>query len=211
MSQKTQTPLISRLYTSRNNLLIQLSERGFDTSKYAGFSVSEISVLYDHTQLDMFLTAPETNEKVYVKYHDKKALKKEKIHEYVEDIFDVEQLLDKKDQLIIIIIDSNVNDTIVNELKQIYNTQKYFVTVFNIHELMFNILNHVLVPKHRIITGEQMQQTYKKYKLVSNSQLPEISRFDPVAKVIGLRPGQVCEILRKSKTAIESHYYRFCY
>lgn len=210
MSQKTQTPLISRLYTSRNNLLIQLSERGIDTSKYAGFSVSEISVLNEHKQLDMFLTAPETNEKVYVKYHDKKALKKEKIYEYVEDLFEVEQLLGKKDQLIII-IDSNVNDTIVNELKQIYNTQKYFITVFNIEELMFNILNHVLVPKHRILSEEEKQEFYKKYKILTDSQLPEISRFDPVSKVIGLRPGQVCEILRNSKTAITSYYYRFCY
>jgi DNA-directed RNA polymerase subunit H (RpoH/RPB5) len=210
MSQKTQTPLISRLYTSRNNLLIQLSERGFDTSKYSGFSISEISVLNEHKQMDMFLTAPETNEKIYVKYHDKKALKKEKIYEYVEDLFEVEQVLGKKDQLIII-IDSNVNDTIVNELTQIYNTQKYFITVFNVEELMFNILNHSLVPKHRILSEEDKQTFYKKYKINTDSQLPEISRFDPVAKVIGLRPGQVCEILRNSKTAISSYYYRFCY
>lgn len=210
MSQKTQTPLISRLYTSRNNLLIQLSERGFDTSKYAGFSVSEISVLNEHKQLDMLLTAPETNQKVYIKYHDKKALKKEKIYEYVEDLFEVEQVLGKKDQLIIL-MDSNVNDTIVNELKQIYNTQEYFITVFKIEDLMFNILNHVLVPKHRILSDKEKEEFYKKYKIAKDSQLPEISRFDPVAKVIGLRPGQLCEILRNSKTAISSYYYRFCY
>jgi len=210
MSQKTQTPLISRLYTSRNNLLIQLSERGFDTSKYAGFSVSEISVLNEYKQLDMLVTKPETNEKVYVKYHDKKALKKEKIYEYVEDLFEVEQVLGKTDQLIIL-MDSNVNDTIVNELKQIYNTQKYFITVFKIEDLMFNILNHILVPKHRILSDEEKEEFYKKYKIAKDSQLPEISRFDPVAKVIGLRPGQLCEILRNSKTAIESYYYRFCY
>ena len=210
MSQKTQTPFISRLYTSRNNLLIQLSERGFDTSKYAGFSVSEISVLNEHDQLDMFVTNPKTNEKVYVKYHSKKALKKEKIYEYTEDLFEVEQLLGKNDQLIIV-INSSVNDTIVNELKQIYNSLKYFVTVFNVEELMFNILNHVLVPHHRIMSQEQKEQFYKDYKISSSSQIPEISRFDPVAKVIGLRPGQVCEIERKSKTAIESYYYRFCY
>lgn len=210
MTQKTQTPLISRLYTSRNNLLIQLSERGFDTSKYAGFSISEISVLNEHKQLDMLLTDPETNEKVYVKYHDKKALKKEKIYEYVEDLFEVEQVLGKKDQLIIL-MDSNVNDTIINEVKQIYDSQKYFITVFKIEDLMFNILNHVLVPKHRILSNEEKENLYKKYKISSDSQLPEISRFDPVAKVIGLRPGQVCEILRHSKTAISSYYYRFCY
>jgi DNA-directed RNA polymerases I, II, and III subunit RPABC1 len=210
MTQKTQTPLISRLYVSRNNLLIQLNERGFDTSKYAGSSVSEISVLHDQKQLDMFLTAPDTNEKVYVKYHQSKSLKKEKIYEYVEDLYEVEQILGKNDQLILL-IDSNVNDTIVNEVKQIYNTQKYFITVFNIEQLLFNILEHTLVPKHTILSEQEKKKLYKDYKLVSDSQLPEISRFEPVAKVIGLRPGQVCSILRNSKTAISSYYYRFCY
>ena len=63
--------------------------------------------------------------KYMLKYHDKKALKKEKIYEYVEDLFEVEQVLGKTDQLIIL-MDSNVNDTIVNELKQIYKHSKIF-------------------------------------------------------------------------------------
>ena len=50
----------------------------------------------------------------------------------------------------------------------------------------------------------------KKYNISDITQFPDISRFDPVAQVIGLRPGQVCEITRDSKTAIESNYYRYC-
>jgi DNA-directed RNA polymerase subunit H (RpoH/RPB5) len=39
---------------------------------------------------------------------------------------------------------------------------------------------------------------------------PDISRFDPVARAIGIRPGDVCHIIRPSKTAIEADYYRIC-
>ena len=45
---------------------------------------------------------------------------------------------------------------------------------------------------------------------MSDSQFPDISRFDPVAQAIGIRPGQVCEIIRPSKTAISAPYYRIC-
>ena len=43
------------------------------------------------------------------------------------------------------------------------------------------------------------------------SKFPAISRFDPVATTIGLKPEQLCEITRPSKTAITSKYYRLCY
>ena len=37
-----------------------------------------------------------------------------------------------------------------------------------------------------------------------------INLFDPTALAIGLRPGQVAEINRKSPTALETKYYRLC-
>ena len=49
-----------------------------------------------------------------------------------------------------------------------------------------------------------------KYNIKNKTEFPDISRFDPVAQVIGLRPGQVCHIARPSKTAIVSDYYRVC-
>jgi len=38
----------------------------------------------------------------------------------------------------------------------------------------------------------------------------DYSSIDPVAQVIGIRPGQVCEIIRPSKNAIKGYYYRIC-
>ena len=50
----------------------------------------------------------------------------------------------------------------------------------------------------------------QKYNITELSQMPDISRFDPVARAICLRPGQVCHIIRPSKTAIEADYFRVC-
>ena len=76
---------------------------------------------------------------------------------------------------------------------------------------MFNILEHSLVPKHRILSNEEKDSIKKKYYIVNESEFPEISRFDPVAIAIGLRPNQLCEILRSSKTSITTFYYRLCH
>ena len=50
----------------------------------------------------------------------------------------------------------------------------------------------------------------KKYNITDKVQFPDISRFDPVARAIGLRPGQLCHIIRPSKTSIKANYYRIC-
>jgi DNA-directed RNA polymerase subunit H (RpoH/RPB5) len=50
----------------------------------------------------------------------------------------------------------------------------------------------------------------KKYNITDKNQFPDISRFDPVARVICLRPGQICHIIRSSKTSIKTDYYRIC-
>ena len=57
---------------------------------------------------------------------------------------------------------------------------------------------------------DEIDAVKKKYNVTNNNLFPEISRFDPVAQVIFIRPGEICEITRPSKTAIESFYYRVC-
>ena len=80
----------------------------------------------------------------------------------------------------------------------------------NIKRLQFNILEHALVPPHRVMNEDEVKVIMQKYNITDKTQFPEISRFDPVSQVIGLRPGNVCEILRPSKTAIVANYYRVC-
>ena len=118
-------------------------------------------------------------------------------------------MLTNEDDMIII-IKERMNDTITNLLHELLVKDKKFITIFNINHLQFNILEHSLVPKHEVMTQEEKESLYKEKNIMSDSQMPEISRFDPVACAIGLRPGQVCKITRPSQTAITALYYRLC-
>ena len=127
----------------------------------------------------------------------------------IDDLFVLTETLKKTDTLFIIIKD-DPNETLVNELKHIWESEGIFIVIENIKRLQFNILNHVLVPPHSILIDSEVNEIMKRYNITDKSQFPDISRFDPVARVIGLRPGQVCKIIRSSKTAIEAPYYRIC-
>ena len=98
----------------------------------------------------------------------------------------------------------------INELKHIWESEGIFIVIESIKRLQFNILKHVIVPEHRVMSDNEVKDMMLKYNISNKNQLPDISRFDPVARVIGLRPGQVCHIIRPSKTAIEANYYRAC-
>ena len=76
--------------------------------------------------------------------------------------------------------------------------------------MQFNILDHELVPQHRVLTEREAEDIKKKYNIQDDSQIPDISRFSPVSLAIGIRPGNLCEIMRPSKTAIMAPFYRIC-
>jgi DNA-directed RNA polymerase subunit H len=213
MSQSASySPLVSKIYNSRLVLLQILKEkRGFDVEDYEGFSVTEIYTQMKNEQLDMLVTNNETNKKIFIKYHLGPKLKSNgtQIYEYVEDLFDIEEILDKDDELIIITKDK-VNDGLKQILTQLFINDNRFVNIYNIDNYLFNILNHNLVPDHKVLTDEQKDIIKKKYYVTDDKQFPEISRFDPVAQAIGLRPNQLVEINRSSPTAITAKYYRLC-
>ena len=109
-----------------------------------------------------------------------------------------------------IITKDEPNETLVNAVKHIWEQDGIFLVIQSIKRLQFYILDHILVPPHRILTDEESEQVKMKYNVTGNTQLPEISRFDPVALAVCVKPGQICEIIRPSKTAIQSKYYRVC-
>lgn len=72
----------------------------------------------------------------------------------------------------------------------------------------FNILEHELVPKHEILPREEAVELMRNLG-IGPEQLPWIRSSDPVAKVLGAKPGDIIRIIRKSPTAGESIAYRF--
>ena len=71
-----------------------------------------------------------------------------------------------------------------------------------------DISNHILVPKHEVISEKEKNEIFEKYNL-SSDQLPKILVGDPVCKAIGAESGQILKITRKSHTAEQATSYRF--
>ena len=207
MSQSSQT--ISSTFKSRRVLLKMLAEQGFDTKDYEEFSVNEVHIMYNNKQLDMLMSKSDKSDKIYVKYHLAKTLRRENINDYIDDLYNLEQVLNKGDTLMIL-IKQEPHDPLLNILNQIWEQEGIFIMIYNLERLQFNILEHEYVPKHIILNEEESIAFKEKYNIKKNSEIPEISRYDPVAQAIGLRPGQICKIIRPSKTAIIADYYRIC-
>jgi DNA-directed RNA polymerase subunit H len=207
--------LTSAVYKSRSILLEQMRVQGFDVNDYSGFSVNEVNTMKTNNQLDMILEKLEedpttkTKSKIYIRYYLAKALRPANLQEMIDDLFSVEEILKKTDTLLIVVKDE-VNETLINTLKHIWEQDKIFIIIQSLRRLQFNILNHVLVPNHRILSASETIQIRSRYNIMSDGQFPDISRFDPAAQAIGIRPGEVCEIIRPSKTAISAPYYRIC-
>ena len=184
---------------------------GYNVKDYQNFSINEINSMFQNKQLDMLLekNVSPTQTKIYIKYFLSKNIRPQNIQEMIDDLFNLEEVLTKSDILYIVAKDE-VNETLMNYLKHIWETEGIFIIIQNIKRLQFNILDHILVPKHRVITVDEVTDVKKKYNINDNTQFPGISRFDPVAQAICIRPGEICEILRPSKTAIQAPYYRVC-
>jgi DNA-directed RNA polymerase subunit H (RpoH/RPB5) len=215
MTSQNTSILVSSVYKSRKIVLELMDKQGYNTEDYSFFSINEVNSMKLHNQLDMLLEKrdadPSTNrkDKIYIRYYLGKKISNANIQEMIDDLFGVDEVLTKADTIFIIIKD-DVNETILNELKHIWEKDGIFIVVENIKRLQFNILNHTLVPPHSVMTANEVTEVMKKYNLTNINEFPDISRFDPVAKVIGIRPGQVCHIVRPSKTAIKADYYRVC-
>ena len=124
-------------------------------------------------------------------------------------MFHIETVLTKNDTLLIIVEDEP-NDTIITKVKYLYDKMGIFVVLHRITRLQFNILNHNLVPKCEILDDEEVQQLQKTYNIIDIKKIPEISRFDPQALAMSLRPGQICKFDRNSATSMNYTYYRIC-
>ena len=198
------------IYKSRKTVLDLMNKQGYNTTDYENFSINEVNTMMQNNQMDMLLEREKpVKRKMYIRYFLTKSLRPQNIQEMLDDLFSLEEILTKEDTLFIV-IKEEINETITNMLKHIWEQDGIFIVIQNIKRLQFNILDHSLVPSHRVLTDEEVTTVKKRYNIKEDGQFPDISRFDPVAQVIGLRPGQVCEIIRPSKTAIQAYYYRIC-
>ena len=201
---------ILKLFKSRNTLIEQLEELQYDVSEHMDFSINEIDAMNNNTQLDFTLKHNNNERKIHVKYYlTSKQINRANLDNIIEDVYHIDNILTKNDTLVLIIEDEP-NETTINKIKYLYNRDGIFVVIHNINRLQYNILNHTLVPKCTILGNSEIDELKQKYNIMDTNQLPEISRFDPQALAICMRPGQVCKFERESSTALFYDYYRIC-
>jgi DNA-directed RNA polymerase subunit H (RpoH/RPB5) len=211
--------VITQIYKSRLNILNILEDvYKYDVQDYSGFSINEIDAMVNNDQLDMLLSTRKKEEdeaatisihKTYIKYFINGTFNVNSINNIVDDLFAMSDTL-KKEDCLCIIYDGEPNDTILSHLTYLYESNNIFVVVHNLKRLQFNILEHSLVPKVSIMNETDVEQMKKQYVIENLKQLPELSRYDPQALAICIRPGQVCKFLRNSPTSLETPYYRLC-
>jgi DNA-directed RNA polymerase subunit H (RpoH/RPB5) len=112
--------------------------------------------------------------------------------------------------------------------------------IFHTAQLEYNPTKHRKVPRHRILTADEVPKYLEKYNIVVDDivakmqtdhirlsadqpalpqiamvhkdylPVPHISSQDAIARWIGAKPGDVVEIMRNSETAGGTPYYRIC-
>jgi DNA-directed RNA polymerase subunit H (RpoH/RPB5) len=202
---------ILTIFKSRNTIIELLDSQEYDVSGYEKFSINEIDTMLANSQLDMLIIHKNTSKKVYVKYYlTAKQIRPTNLDEIIEDLFVIENTLTKEDTLIVITEDEP-NDTIQTKMKYLFDQDHIFVVIHHIQRLQYNLLNHRLVSKCRVLdTPAEMESLKEKFNIKEWKQLPEISRFDPQALALCIRPGQICHFERDSATAMKYDYYRLC-
>ena len=79
--------------------------------------------------------------------------------------------------------------------------------IFKFTELMICIVEHILVPKHMILSQDETNQVLQEY-CARKRDMPFIMSNDPVAKFYNMKPGEICKIIRPSVLTCNVPFYR---
>jgi hypothetical protein len=145
MQSQNHSSLISSVYKARRTILELMDKQGYNVDDYFNFSINEVNSMKQNNQLDMLLEKIEENPitkrkgKVYVRYHLSKTIRPNShLQEMIDDLFNLEEILSKEDTLFIV-VKEEVNDTMMQELKHIWEKDGIFIVIENIKRLQFNI------------------------------------------------------------------------
>lgn len=112
---------------------------------------------------------------------------------------------------LIIVSMSRPSDTVLAALRShISNAEVPLVQIFELRHLQFNIAKHVKVPKHRLVTADEIPNILKANNVDKPNLFRKIDSQDPMAKWIGARPGDLVEVTGMCETSAENKRYLFC-
>ena len=96
---------------------------------------------------------------------------------------------------------------ITHKAQQQLHTEFPNIEVFKEADLMIDIVSHISVPKHILLTEEETAICLQDY-LLKKREIPKILLSDPISKYFNAKVGQIFRIIRPSELSCESIYYR---
>lgn len=93
-----------------------------------------------------------------------------------------------------IIVVKEINKRVLQHAKDINSNLEVFME----KELMINLIDHELVPKHKVLSKEKGEEVLKSY-IAKKKNMPKILSNDPVSRYYGVKPGDIFRIVRPSE------------
>lgn len=171
------------LYKAYSNTIAMLEERGYDVSNHTECPLTKDNV--DHFFSVSKPASPGDHVGVIFLQLD---LNKDSVEHYIHS------KTSDYNHLIVIYLDK-----ITPSAAELITCMKKttHLEVFNIKEMQYNPLKHVLVPKHEICTEEEKQKLIEVYSIKTLTNFPGISTEDPIVRRIGAVKNQLIKITRK--------------
>lgn len=195
------------LFNIRKTVLEMLKDRNYTVPESEYINFDDFSMKFKNKNLDIFIdnnqsNNEDNNQKIYVYFHNEnKTLSKVDLKNLLNKI--IETYSDEEIKLIVLLKEKG-NGSIFKEIaKEIYKN----VEIFMNKNMIYNVTHHEFVPKHIILSKEEENEVLDKYSTTLN-KLPKILKNDPVAKYYGMKPNQICKIIRKSPEVGDYVYYR---
>ena len=137
-----------------------------------------------------------TNKKIFVKIFDYKITS-------INKNSPIGEFISKHDSEYKVLIVQDINQKSENIIES-YSTQS---EVFKINSLMINIIDHVLVPKHIVLSKDETDRVLEAYR-AKKRDMSLIRTTDAVAKYYNMKPGEIVKIIRPSVMTVEAPAYR---
>ena len=191
------------LFKVRKTVIEMLQDRNYTIPQSEIINFDEFSLNFKNKNLDIFIdNSNDEKGKVYVYFHNEnKTIPKVDLKNLLNKL--IETYNDEEIKLIVLLKEKG-NGSIFKEItKEIYKN----VEIFMNKNMIFNITHHEFVPKHVILSKDEENELLDKYSTPIN-KLPKIFKTDPVARYYGMKPNQVCKIIRNSPEVGDYIYYR---
>jgi DNA-directed RNA polymerase subunit H (RpoH/RPB5) len=210
---------LNKLTQSRQTIFEMMELRGFSPDKYKDYTSAELDIMlknmnskldYETMPLDMICDHVKIeNKKCVIKYVLSR-VRVSNLKNFIGDLIEYD-MIKPNDDLIFIVKDK------INNLDPFYilfegflETNKIFIQVFSIDNLIRNITKHDLVPDMRIVSQQEKDDIKEKYDIVSMNNIPLILKSDPSAMFYGVKSDDLIEITRTSETSGKYVTYRYC-